>query len=42
MSDAKMNNALELVIIGLLVIDVFLEYKMVYGVYPWEQAKAAS
>mgnify|MGYP003622949552 CR=1 FL=1 len=36
MSDAKMNNALELVIIGLLLIDVLLEWKMVYGTYPWE------
>jgi hypothetical protein len=41
MNDAKMNNALELVIIGLLIIDVLLEYKMVYGVYPWEQGRAS-
>jgi len=41
MSDAKMNNALELVIIGLLIIDVFLEWKMVYGTYPWEARPAS-
>jgi len=42
MSDAKMNNALEIIIIGLLLIDVLLEWKMVYGVYPWEQGKAGA
>lgn len=41
MSDAKMNNALELVIIGLLVIDVLLEWKMVYGTYPWKGRPAS-
>jgi hypothetical protein len=36
MNDARLNNWLEVVIIVLLAVDVALEWKMVYGCYPWE------
>jgi hypothetical protein len=36
MDTVKVGNYLELIIVGLLVLDVLLEWKMVYGVYPWE------
>lgn len=36
MDTVKTGNMLELLIVGLLVIDVLLEWKMVYGSYPWE------
>lgn len=42
MSDAKLNNWLELVIIVLLAIDVALSWKGVYGCYPWEARGDAS
>ncbi len=33
----NLENKIGVIIVVLLLIDVFLEWKLVYGVYPWER-----
>lgn len=37
----NLDTKLTLIIVLLLAADVALMWKMVYGVYPWEQVKRA-
>lgn len=37
----SLDTRLTLAIVILLAIDVLLEWKMVYGSYPWEQVKSS-
>lgn len=32
----SLENKIGVIIVVLLLVDVLLEWKMVYGVYPWE------
>ena len=34
----SLSDKLSLIIVILLAVDVVLEYKMVYGRYPWEMS----
>ena len=38
----RTEHTIGFVIIALLIVDVFLMWKMVYGAYPWEAGSAGA